>query len=573
MPSVHEISDVLEEIAVLLELKGDNPFRVSAYRKAARSILSYEGKEEDLLNDVKSGKISGIGKQLAEKIEILLRGSALAELRELKASIPPGLEDLLKIAGLGPKRVRVLYQELGISNFEQLEEACRQGRIAGHKGFGKKVEDKILQSLSDVKSYRGQLLYSEALEVAEIFIKVLEQSGICKKVALAGEARLVREVISQLVIIVVTDYPWQILEFISNHEQVERVVDHAEDLLSLELKDGLLLRIVYSSEESFGTTLFKETGNSSHVNQVSNLFSSKIKTSSGKGNSLPVVSHEEEIYSRAGISFVPPELREGAGEVEEAMKGKNIFPRLVTSDNVRGVLHVHTSFSDGRHTLLEMAIAAREMGYEYIGISDHSTSAFYAGGLHDEDILRQHRLIDELNSKLEPFHIFKGIESDIKIDGSLDYSQKILDLFDFVIISIHSRMEMDQASMTKRVLKAIRHPNTTLLAHPTGRLLLDREPYAIDLEEVLKVAAAEGVGIELNAKSQRFDLDWRYLKKAKDLGIKIPIGSDAHSIDGIDDVKNGIVFARKGWLTEEDIPNCWTATKIEEFFNFRKRKQ
>jgi len=569
-----EVVKILNEIAVLLELAGENPFKSRAYETAARNL---ERTTDDIEGLVKSGEIfrlPGIGEAIGKKIETLVTTGHLEYYEKLRASIPPGHLEMLKIPGLGPKKIRALYQELKITTIGELEYACRENRLVNLKGFGRKTQENILQGIERVKHYQARRLYAEALPDALTLSSLLSEK-LSIPVTIAGSLRRGAETVKDIDLLVATHNPHEVGEAFSHLEPVETVTSRGETKVSVVLRSGINSDLRIVSPEEFPYALHHFTGSKEHNTAMR----ARAKDRGWKMNeyglflgdkNIPCHS-EEEIFHHLGLDYIPPELRENMGEIEAAERGQ--LPKLIEEGDIRGVLHIHTTFSDGSLSLEEIVRMARERGYTYIGISDHSQSAYYAGGLKREAIEEQTRLIDELNIKMAPFRIFKGIEADILPDGSLDYEEDILSAFDFVIAAVHSHFQMKEADMTERICRALRHPDTTILAHPTGRLLLSREPYEVNMAAVMAEAAARGKVIELNANPYRLDISWPNMITAKKMGVKIAINPDIHDASGFSYMSLGVKIARKGWLEKEDCINCLKADEIETFFRKIKARR
>lgn len=562
-----KIIEILEEIAVLLELSGENPFKSRAYSTAARNL---EKVEEDLVDLVKSGgifEIQGIGDAIGKKISELQSAGRLEYYEKLKASIPPGHLEMLKISGLGPRKIHALYQELGITTVGELEYACHENRLTDLKGFGKKTQDNILAGIERLKRYSQRRLYNEVWEEAQSLLAFLKSNQLVIEADIAGSLRRGFETVKDMDILAATKHPEKIGEIFAAHGQVAHVIALGDTKVSVTLKSGVNadLRLVTPGEYPYALHHF--TGSKEHNTamrgRAKDLGLKMNEYGLFRGERNKVCRNEEEIFAALGLAFIEPELRENMGEIEAAEKGE--LPVLVKREDIRGIFHVHTNFSDGAESLESMVAAAKKMGMEYLGISDHSQSAFYAGGLKLEDIHRQHALIDALNRKLAPFHIFKGIESDIAPNGRLDYEDEILDRFDFVIAAVHSHFNMTEDEMTGRICRALADPHTTMLAHPTGRLLLSREPYAVNMLKVIETAAHYGKVLELNANPHRFDLDWRNCIVAKKKGVQIAVNPDAHSSLGLSDIDFGVKIARKGWISRETCLNCLALDGIKTY--------
>ena len=561
------IIQILEEIATLLELTGENPFKSRAYQNAARNLEKSEVDFDELVKENRLTEIEGIGEAISKKLTELIQTGKLEYYEKLKDSVPPGHLEMLKIPGLGPKKIHALYEQLGVKDVGELEYACLENRLVDLKGFGEKTQDNILAGIAKLKVYKERRLYAEVAVEAEVLLEYLKRDKSILSISIAGSLRRGNETVKDIDILAASKNPEKLGGHFTSYERIETVTANGETKVSVVLKSGINadLRIVTSAEYPYALHHF--TGSKEHNaamrGRAKDMGFKMNEYGLFRGEKNIKCASEEELFAALKLQFIEPELRENMGEIQAAEK--NELPKLVEEKDVRGIFHVHTNFSDGGETLENMARAAREMGLQYIGISDHSRSAYYAGGLQIEDIKKQHELIDKLNKKLKPFHIFKGIEADILPDGSLDYDEKTLARFDFVIAAVHSNFNMPAREMTARLKKALQNKYATMLAHPTGRLLLSREPYAVNLEEVIDTAAKFGKAVELNANAHRLDLDWRHCIYAKRKGVKIAINPDAHQIAGLRDVSFGVKIARKGWLSSEDCLNCMSLVRMKEY--------
>ncbi len=561
------IIQILEEIATLLELTGENPFKSRAYQNAARNLEKIEVDFDELVKENRLTEIEGIGEAISKKLTELIQTGKLEYYEKLKDSVPPGHLEMLKIPGLGPKKIHALYEQLGVKDVGELEYACLENRLVDLKGFGEKTQDNILAGIAKLKVYKERRLYAEISAEAEVLLEYLKRDKSILSISIAGSLRRGNETVKDIDILAASKNPEKLGGHFTSYERIETVTASGETKVSVVLKSGINadLRIVTSAEYPYALHHF--TGSKEHNTamrgRAKDMGLKMNEYGLFRGEKNIKCANEEELFATLKLQFIEPELRENMGEIQAAEK--NELPKLVEEKDVRGIFHVHTNFSDGGETLENMARAAREMGLQYIGISDHSRSAYYAGGLQIEDIKKQHELIDKFNEKLKPFHIFKGIEADILPDGSLDYDEKTLARFDFVIAAVHSNFNMPAREMTARLKKALQNKYATMLAHPTGRLLLSREPYAVNLEEVIDTAAKFGKAVELNANAHRLDLDWRHCIYAKRKGVKIAINPDAHQIAGLRDVSFGVKIARKGWLSSEDCLNCMSLVRMKEY--------
>jgi DNA polymerase (family 10) len=570
-----QVAAILEEIATLLELKGENPFKTRAYNNAARAL---EGLTEDLAELVASRRlreIKGIGDAISEKITELVTTGRLKYYDDLRAGFPAGLLDLLRIPGLGSKKAKKLFEALNITSIDALEKACQEDRLIDLEGFGKKSQEKFLEGIRQVREFSSRHLFHHTLEAAMPLFEIVRQHPKVIRAELAGSLRRCKETIKDIDIVASckdSDRP-AIMEAFTKFPGVRHIIAKGDTKSSVLLEKGIPADLRLLSDEEYPYLLHHSTGSAEHnVAMRSHALKRGIKMSDYglfKGNKLIRCKDEAEIFAALGMSYVPPEMRENMGEIEAALKDE--IPQLIEKKDLRGVLHCHSTHSDGANSLREMAEACQKLGFEYLGICDHSMSVAYARGLSPERVKAQQKEIDKLNAEMKNFRIFKGTECDILPDGKLDYPEKILESFDFVVASIHSSMNMTEEKATSRLIKAMEHPAVRILGHPTGRLLLGREGYPINHRKVIDAAAALGVCIEINASPHRFDLDWRYCKYARDKGVLLSINPDAHSIDGLADTFYGVGIARKGWLRRQDVLNTKSTKEIEKWFA-KKRK-
>ncbi|NSW92473.1 MAG: DNA polymerase/3'-5' exonuclease PolX [Firmicutes bacterium] len=562
----HDIAGILNEIGMLLEIKGENFFKSKAYYDAARAVMFLEEDIEVLVRENRLKDLKGFGKALSQKIDELVNTGRLEYYEELKKLIPPGLLDMLKIPGLGPKKVRALYDSLGISTIGELKYACLENRLSKLQGFGEKTQQKVLEGIENLGKYAGQYHFPHAKSLAEEIIKALKEKNAVIRCSEAGSLRRRKETVKDIDILASSNNGKEVMELFTSHPLVIQVISKGDTKSSVVLKGGIAadLRVVDDNEYPYALHHF--TGSKEHNTALRHIARQEgIKINEYgifRGEELIRCKTEEDIFKVFGMSYIPPELRENNGELEAAREGK--LPELIEYKDIKGIFHVHTLYGDGLNTIEELAEACIDRGYSYMGITDHSQSAYYAGGLKEEDIKIQHEEIDRLNKKYKHagFRIFKGIELDILPDGSVDYDDRVLSWFDFTIASVHTALNMDEDRMTRRVIKAMKNKYVTILGHPTGRLLLSREPIKINMSEIIKTAAEEKVIIEINSNPYRLDLDWRYCKAAKEAGCKFLISPDAHGISGIDDMEYGVNTARKGWLEKGDIVNTMSADEI-----------
>ena len=565
------VGNVLREAALLLELKGENPFKVRAYSNAARSIETMDEEIVGMTHEGRLRDVEGVGETLAQQITELVETGSLQLLEELKRTVPPGHLEMLKIPGLGPKKIKVLSDTLHIQTIGELEYACSENRLIELQGFGQKSQEKILKGIQQVKKYQGRYLYGDTLPLAESVLERIRSHPKVLRASIAGSLRRRMEIVGNVNLVVSTQRPQEVLTAVSKFPEVEVVQFGDKGTGHYSLASGVQLDLQTPSDQDFAHHLYRLTGSFSHWRAMTKKAESLAFELNEQGllrNGRPLgFKEEEDIFRTLGIDFIPPELREDQGEIEAA-EGHRL-PRLICEQDLKGIFHVHSSFSDGTSSVQVMAETARKLGFSYIGISDHSQSARYAGGLTLEKLRRQWEEVDRLNREMEGFHIFKGIESDILSDGSLDYDEEILNQFDFVIASVHSHFNMTREEMTQRVMRALKNPYTTILAHPTGRLLLAREPYAIDMIPIIDEAARQRVAIELNAHPYRLDIDWRLCKYAKEKGVTIAINPDAHDPEGLKDTCFGVGIGRKGWLEPGDVLNTRSLEEMREYLKER----
>lgn len=584
----NEIADVLTEIGTLLELKGENPFKVRAYQTGARALEAIE--EAELARLVAAGElgtIKGFGEALVQKITELHTTGRLEFFEKLKASIEPGLAEMLQIPGLGPKKIRALHDKLGIASIAALTQACAEGKVAELEGFGEKTQEKIVAGIKNREAYGRRHMWWDAWEVAEPIVAGLRKLKQVARAEAAGSLRRGLETVGDLDFIVAAEDVTPVVEWFVTQPGVKEVTAKGETKASVRFESGLQadLRIVPMAQFAFALHHF--TGSKDHNVQLRqralaqglSLSEWGLVPDAGEGTAKEKAEKhlskkaetETALFAALGLKFIPPELREGIGEIEAAETGE--LPRLVEPADLRGAFHNHTTASDGRNTLAEMTAAAEALGWDYLGIADHSKASFQANGLSEERLLKQIEEIDALNaSKRFKTHVFTGTECDILADGRLDYDDALLAKLDYVVASVHNAFTQDEATMTARIIRAIEHPRTTMLGHLTGRLLLRREGYKVDVIKVIDAAIANGVVVELNASPWRLDMDWRHWRKAAERGLLTSINPDAHETAGLTHVRAGVNAARKGWLTKENILNTRSLAEVGKFFKARGKR-
>jgi DNA polymerase (family 10) len=577
----HEVARLLEEIGVLLELQGENPFKVRAYHNAARALENLDEELDLIVKEERLKDIEGIGTSIAEKISSLILTGHLSYYEELKKSIPAGLLELLKIPGLGGKKIKVLYEELGIKSVEELIHACQKGEVAQLAHFGEKTQSNILNSIAKLKKSGVRFLWWQAMEIAQPILTELSKVEGVQRVEIAGSIRRKLETIGDLDFLVASSTPGPIMNWFTQHPWVEKIIAKGATKSSVQLFQGIQADLRIIPEEQFAFALLYFTGSRDHsikirhrANELGYTLSEYSLDSLEPDKPPPFPKHpkkpitEEDIFKTLGLSYIPPELREEKGEIEAAEKGK--LPILVEEQDIRGVFHCHTTDSDGHNNLDEMIAAAQALGWEYFGISDHSKSSFQANGMSEDHLLEQVKRIHKINqSGKYSLHVFAGLECDILKNGKMDFSDDILKELDYVVASIHSVFNLDEKTMTARLIKAIENPYTTIIGHVTGRLLLRRDPYPVNLPKVIDACIANNKVMELNAQPTRLDLDWRFWHKAAEKGLKCAINPDAHSAKDLLYYRAGVNIARKGWLEKKHILNTFPLKKVQAYLKNR----
>jgi DNA polymerase (family 10) len=569
---------VLSQIGALLQVKGEQKFKARAYAGAARSLIALD--TDDLAPLLRSGELAdtpGIGPATLSVVRELVETGESSYLNQLREGMPEGLLELFRVPGLNAARIQVIHDALGVQTLEDLERVAQNGQLAELPKFGRKTAEKILRGIEILRRDAHLKRFPAAAIEAHLLLANIVKHPDIAQAEVAGSIRRHNEVVGDIDIVAEcsADPAKVAASFARSPGVSESKIREDPGSVHIRFVDGTHLDMHCVTKDDYPVALWRATGSTAHVEEMNVLARNKGLEIAGnslirKGGKRVRLKDEDAFFTALDLEPIPPEMREGMGEIEAA--ARRDLPNLVTFDDLRGVLHCHSDYSDGTATIEEMANAAKERGWDYIGISDHSESAFYAGGLKRDKLLRQQDEIDRLNAEMKGFRILKGIEADILADGRLDYDAEILDGFDYVVGSIHSRFSMDGDAMTKRVLAALDDPHLTILAHPTGRLLLTREPYPIDIEAVLEKAARVGVAVELNADPHRLDLDWRYCRQAKELGVTIEIGPDAHSTAGLDNVHFGIGMARKAWLEAGEILNTRSADDVLAFARRRRSK-
>jgi DNA polymerase (family X) len=557
------IAQIIDEMGTLLEIKGENPFRCRAYHTAAQSLGNLPADLRDMIADGSLKEVAGIGETMYSKIVQLATTGQLASYDDLKRSMPPGLVALLRIPGLGPKKIKVLHDELKIDSLADLRAAAQSGKIAKMKGFGEKTQANIVAGIEFVEKAGERILQSTARRLVAPIVESLKSHADVIRIEVCGSLRRRSETIGDLDVLISSEKVPAVLDAFVKLPQVATVLAHGPTKASVRLAEGVQCDLRGVTDAQFPFALHYFTGSKAH-----NIVMRKRAIARGLSLNEYALSGEKgdvgckteaDVFKALGLKYVPPELREDSGEIEAAEAGK--LPELIELGDLTGTFHCHSDWSDGAATLEEMAHAARDRGMQYLGIADHSRSAAYAGGLSIERVREQWEAIDQLNRSFGgKFHLFKGTECDILPDGSLDYPDELLEGFDYVVASVHSNFGLARDAMTRRLVRAASNPHVTMLGHPTGRLLLARDGYDVDLDAVIDAAASAGTMIEINANPHRLDLDAIHCRRARQKGVMIVINPDAHSTGGLDDLEYGVTVARRGWLAKGDV---WNTVSLE----------
>ena len=561
-----KVAQIFYEIAQLLDLIGDNPFRLRAYERAAMRVESMpEDLEEYVLQD-KLEELPGIGRDLAEKIKEVYRTGTLKQYEELKQKVPSGLLEMMSIPGLGPKKIKLIYDKLGITTMEELEKYAREGRLRSLSGFGPKTEENILKGIEFLKRSKGRLPLGQVLPLAIDLRRYIEESGLVKRVDVVGSIRRFKETVHDVDILVVTDSPREIMDRFVRYPEVEEIIAQGEKKSSI-IASGVQVDLRVFDEECYGAALLYFTGSKEHnirVRQVCIERGLKLNEYGlFQGERRVAGASEQEVYSYLGMQWIPPEMREDQGEVEIALQGQ--LPVLIDLEDIKGDLHIHTVYSDGTDEIETIVKKAISLGYKYVAITDHSPSLAVAKGMTVEKVRRQAEEIARINRRYSKIRVLLGMEVDILADGTLDCPEDVLNCLDVVIAAVHSRFKMGREEMTNRIIKAISHPKVNILAHPTGRLLGERESYEVDMERVMRVAKEKGVAMELNASPRRLDINSEMCRMAKEMGVMVAINTDAHSHQQLDYMRFGVGTARRGWLEKKDVLNTLESDRLMGF--------
>ena len=571
-----EIIEILDLIGTMLEIKGENPFKVRAYFSGSRILQTMEEDLGSVIKEGRLGDVPGIGKALTEKIETLFKTGELEFFDKLKDSVPSGLLDLLEVPGLGGKKINALYQKLGVDSIESLTQLCNEGKVAELKGFGEKTQAKILSGIENREAYAARHLWWNARKVADRILPGLRSIPEVERVEVAGSLRRGVETVGDLDFLVASSNPEPIMDWFTKMDGIVEITAHGDTKSSVRFDDGMQADLRVVPSEQFFFALHHFTGSKDHnVRMRQKALSLGLSLSEwglrpeeekdSSRNVGTVEAHsEEDIFKALGLQYIPPALREGLGEVEAAESDN--LPELLEMDELRGCFHNHTTASDGRNTLEEMTEEADARGWEYLGISDHSKSSFQANGLDEERLHKQVNAIRELNeSGRFRCHVFAGSEVDILSGGKLDFDDADLEILDYVVASVHNGLTQDEETMTARIIKAIEHPMVTMLGHVSSRLLLKREASKINIQKIIDAAIAHNTIIEINANPMRLDMDWRYWRKAVEKGLLCAINPDAHAIQHFDFQLAGVNSARKGWLTGKNVLNTRSLIEVKEY--------
>jgi DNA polymerase (family 10) len=561
----NEVADIFDMVADFLELKDENPFRIRAYRRAAQNIRTLARAVEEVAQEDGLEEIAGIGKDLAGKIKEIVLSGKLKDLEKLKGEMPEGLVTLMNVPGVGPKTTKVLYESLRIKDIDGLEQAARQGKLIGLPGIKEKTQENILKGIELVKKGRERMHLGKALSLANEIIDYVRSRVRVDRINACGSLRRMKETVRDIDILVTSKYPKEVMDMFVNVPHVAEVLAHGETKSSILTKDGVQVDLRVVEPGSYGAALVYFTGSKEHNVRIRELASkmglkiSEYGVFNEKTGKKVAGREEEDVYRTIGLSYTPPEMREDRGEVEQAAKS---LPNLVELRDIKGDLHVHSKWTDGAHSIEEVAVACQKIGYDYVAMCDHTKSLPVAGGLTEQEVLRKNEEIRHLNSKMKNFRILTGVEVDIRTDGMLDYSNKVLSQLDIVVAAIHSGFKQSKDMLTNRIIGAMRNRYVHIIAHPTGRLMGTRDAYDIDMEEILKVAHETNTALEINAFPERLDVNDVTCRRAKELGVMLAIGTDTHFIDQLNFMHIGVSVARRGWLERNDLLNTLTCDEL-----------
>ena len=568
-----QVARIFAEVADILEILGENPYRVQAYRRAAQIIENLTEDIVDLARRDELEKIPGIGASIAQKVKEIVATGRLKQHEELKAKIPPGLLEMLQIPGMGPKKVLLVYKRLGIDSVQKLEEAAKAGRLRGLPGMGAKTEQNILRGIQLLRSTRGRLPLGIALPAANKIVAELKELPQVERITTAGSLRRMKETIGDIDILITSPDPKPVMDRFVSMPMVKEVLAHGTTKSSVIIDAGTQVDLRVVPPESFGAAQQYFTGSKDHNIRLRELAIKKglkineygvFKADTGE---RLAGEHEEEMYAALDMPWIPPEMRENWGEIEAALEGR--LPKLIELPDIKGDLHVHTKWTDGGHTIEEMARKAKELGYEYLGVCDHSKAMTFVHGLDERRLLEQVKEIRALNERLKGIRVLTGVEVDILPDGSLDLAEEVLDQVDIVVASVHSKFKMKEAEMTERIIRAMRKRCVDIIGHPTGRIIGEREPYEVDFDKLLEVAAETKTALEINAFPERLDLKDVHARAAKERGVMLAINTDAHSVFQLEWIIFGVAVARRGWVEPQDVLNTKPLEELLEWLHHR----
>ena len=565
----------LENIALLLELKGENPFKTRAYRNGAEIVQNFDGDIVTRATEDDLKGIKGIGDALQQKLHELASTGSLAYHENLRAEFPETLFELFEIQGLGPKKIKAVYDQLEVDSVASLKKACEDGKVASLKGFGAKTAEKILGAIANREKFADRFRLGDVAPLAETLLERLKDHPKVSRAAIAGSYRRSKETLHDLDFLVATTEPSELTSFFAQMPETEEIIVQGSTKTTIRLENGLQCDLRAVSNEHFPFALQYFTGSKEHNVALRSLalkqgLSLNEYDFTGDGE-IPEVHEEGDIYRALGLLFVPPELRENRGEIEASDQGK--LPNLIKKENLRGTFHNHTTASDGNNSLLEMAEAAHDLGLEYLGIADHSKSSFQANGLNEVRLREQISEIRALNEQFDDFALIAGSEVDILKDGSLDFDDDLLQELDYCVASVHNSFTLDEDTMTKRIIRAMENEHVTMLGHVTGRLLLKRDPYAVNIEKIIACASETRTVIELNCSPYRLDMDWRWWKKAREKNVLCSINPDAHRTEQLQSLAYGVRLARKGWLRRNDVLNTKSLKEVQAWLALPKSER
>lgn len=568
------VADILYQIADLLDIKGEIFFKTRAYRMAAQTIEVLDEDIEKVVKEDRTQSIQGVGEALAKKIKEIVETGKLEYFEKLKKEVPEGLLELLDIPGLGPKKVSALYKNLGITTIEKLRKACTDGKLRDLEGFGEITERNILRGILLKEKTSGRALLNVAYTDGNNYLDYLKKCDKIENVSIAGSLRRMKETIGDLDILASSDYPDEVMDYFVKYPDVQRVLLKGSTKTSVLLNDNLQVDLRAVKQESYGAALQYFTGSKEHNVKMRSIAIKKGFKLNEYGlfdketEKYIVGRKEEEVYKKLGLKYIEPELRENRGEIEAASKNK--LPNLLNHDDVKGDFHVHSSWSDGFNSIDDIALFAKKMGIKFVGITDHSQSLKIAQGLSEEKVIKKIKEIEKINKKYQDLRVLCGTECDIKSDGTLDYPDKVLKKFDYVCIGIHTGFKMKKEDTTKRITKALENEYVDFLAHPTGRLIGRRDPYEVDIEQIIDTAKSTDTFLEINSFPDRLDLNDIHTKLAKEKGVKIVLGTDSHSVEQMQYIRFGVATARRGWLEKKDVLNTYPIKEIEKILQRKK---